>query len=211
MKKAKEPIEELHSSEPHTEAADTSVLPIKKADKIKLQNIIFGSQERSLMTSDPFLSKMAKKYVSARMKVINDSVNSLKATKSPSKFFVYYDIAVSKLEELIKIESIYKFNAPVPSEYYKNLKEAMPKYTTHVLKLAWNYTLTEFPIELPVTDNLRRKYESLFDEMQRLSDKLSPEDNAFAGDIKKQFEDTVSELEKAEQTAAENAANANQQ
>lgn len=108
-----------------------------KLKQIELQNIIFGTEEKKLMVSPEFLDNMSKAYVTKRMKTVNKMVENIALTKSPKRFFKSYDSAIENLDELIRIENLYTFKKPVPSEFKKSLEEKKDYYIESLIKRIW--------------------------------------------------------------------------
>ena len=57
-----------------------------KKKQIELQNLIFGTNEKKLMVSPEFLSEMTKRYISKKMKSINQNMEGIAATKKSEEF-----------------------------------------------------------------------------------------------------------------------------
>lgn len=138
---------------------------LKKAERIALQNILFGTNIKKVMTSDVFLMDMAAKYVSKRMKVINLNYDNMRNTKNTSMFFKYYDQLETCLDDLIKIEEYYIFKQPVPSAYRNILKNKLPEMITQMLNRVWKNTLQKFPFVEPVPEQSMEQYDIVINEM----------------------------------------------
>lgn len=154
-----------------------SVISPVRSDKIKLQNAVFGTTENKLMTSDRFLDLMAKKYVSTHIKVVNENITALQATKSPKKFFGYIDNVYSHIDALIEIEPVFRFNNPVPSVYKKAIKEREANYISHMIDRVWKYTISTYPLdEVPLSNQSKEHYSQIIKELLSFSDRLSDTD-----------------------------------
>lgn len=109
------------------------------ADKIQLQNIVLGINEKKLEVSEEFLQNMTKVYVSKRMKLINDTISGFEQLSRVSVYFkkmVYVD---RLLGELIAIEPYYIFKYPGPTEYKRQLEENDENYINQILNRSWKY------------------------------------------------------------------------
>ena len=138
---------------------------LKKSERIALQNILFGTNIKKVMTSDVFLMDMAAKYVSKRMKLINLNYDNMRNTKSTSMFFKYYDQIETCLDDLIKIEEYYTFKQPIPSAYRKILKNKLPEMITQMLNRVWKSTLQKFPFVEPVPEQSMEQYDLVINDM----------------------------------------------
>lgn len=138
---------------------------LKKSERIALQNILFGTNIKKVMTSDVFLMDMTAKYVSKRMKVINLNYDNMRNTKNTSMFFKYYDQIETCLDDLIKIEEYYIFKQPVPSAYRKILKNKLPEMITQMLNRVWKNTLQKFPFVEPVPEQSMEQYDIVINDM----------------------------------------------
>lgn len=138
---------------------------LKKSERIALQNILFGTSIKKVMTSDAFLMDMAAKYVSKRMKVINLNYDNMRNTKNTSMFFKYYEQIETCLDDLIKIEEYYTFKQPVPSAYRKILKNKLPEMITQMLNRVWKSTLQKYPFVEPVPEQSVEQYDIVINDM----------------------------------------------
>lgn len=138
---------------------------LKKSERIALQNILFGTNVKKVMTSEEFLMDMTAKYISKRMKIINLNYENMRNTKQPSMFFKYYDQIETCLDDLIKIESYYTFKQPIPSAYGKILKGKLPEMITQMLNRAWKNILQKYPFAEPVPEQSMEQYDAVINEM----------------------------------------------
>ena len=138
---------------------------LKKSEKIALQNILFDTNIKKVMTSDVFLMDMTAKYVSKRMKVINLNYDNMRNTKSTSMFFKYYNQIETCLDDLIKIEEYYTFKQPIPSTYKKILKNKLPEMITQMLNRVWKHTLQKYPFVEPVPEQNIEQYDIVINDM----------------------------------------------
>jgi hypothetical protein len=115
-----------------------------KQDKIALQNMLFGTEEKKLMVSDTFLNDMTVKYISRRMKVINSDYESIHTTKSAENFFKYCDEILARLDELITLEPFHTFKNPKPSIFKRNFENHKPAATTAMLHRIWKNAVQKY-------------------------------------------------------------------
>lgn len=168
-----QPAKKNTASEPETAKAHVHdnakpVLPqrkLKKSEKIALQNILFGTNVKKVMTSEEFLMDMTVKYISKRMKSVNINYENMRNTKQPSTFFKYYDQIEACLDDLVKIESYYTFKQPVPSAYQKILNGKLPEMITQMLNRAWKYILQKYPFTESVPEQSMEQYDAVINEM----------------------------------------------
>ncbi len=184
-----------------------------KPEKIALQNILFGTDEKKLMVSDEFLHNMAVRYISKRMKSINESSAHISNSKAPSSFFKCCDDIEKCLDELIILEPYYIFKNPVPSIFKKNYLVNKPALTTAMLKRTWKHVLQRVPLEDPVPQQNIPVYDEIIGEMLRFSNRLSEQDLSIIDGFYKAVhgeeavlpmgEDETAEEPEAEETEAE--------
>ena len=84
---------------------------LEKAEKVELQNLLFGTTEKKLMVSDEFLYEMTMKYISKRMKTINTAFSNLHITRSAAFFFKNTAEIEKLIEDLILLEKYYPFKS----------------------------------------------------------------------------------------------------
>ena len=111
----------------------------KKSDpeRVALQNIVLGINEKKLEVSDEFLDEMTKIYVSKRMKLVNEAVESFINVQDVRTLYSKYTYINALLDELEKIESYHKYNDPTPSEYRKMLEDSKPGYVNQIITRSW--------------------------------------------------------------------------
>ena len=133
----------------------------KSADKkkqIELQNIIFGTAEKKLMVSPEFLHEMTKQYISKRMKLINQSMEGIAATKNMKSFFTYFDAIFNALDELIVLQDYHTFKEPIPSVVKKTLAAKKGRYIIALLNRLWKDA------------NMRVHYDSRSEQPRKVED-----------------------------------------
>lgn len=109
------------------------------ADKVQLQNIVLGINEKKLEVSEEFLQNMTKVYVSKRMKLINDTISGFEQLSRVSVYFKKIAYVDRLLGELIAIEPYYIFKYPGPTEYKRQLEENDENYINQILNRSWKY------------------------------------------------------------------------
>lgn len=109
------------------------------SDKIQLQNIVLGINEKKLEVSEEFLQNMTKVYISKRMKLINDTIGGFEQLNRVSIYFKKIAYVNRLLDELIAIEPYYIFKYPGPTEYKRQLEENEDNYISQILNRCWKY------------------------------------------------------------------------
>lgn len=109
----------------------------KKNNLIALQNIVLEIDEKKLQVSEEFLDKMTKIYISKYMKNINEIVCDINKLTNIGLLFKKYDAIMSNLNELIKIEPLYRFNKPVPTEFKAQLESNLTEYCNSLISREW--------------------------------------------------------------------------
>lgn len=129
-----------------------------KKKQIELQNILFGSNEKKLMVSPEFLEEMTKRYISKRMKSINQNMEGIAATKSPKNFFSYLDSIFQALDELIVLQNYHTFKEPIPSVVKNALIAKKGRYIIAMFNRVWKEA------------NLKAKYDARTEQPRRVED-----------------------------------------
>lgn len=129
-----------------------------KKKQIELQNLIFGTNEKKLMVSSEFLAEMTKRYVSQRMKSINQNMEGIAATKSPKNFFSYLDKIFKALDELIALQKYHTFKEPIPSVVKNALIAKKGRYIVAMFNRVWKEA------------NLKARYDARSEEPRRVED-----------------------------------------
>ena len=147
-------------------------------NRVALQNIVLGINEKKMEVSEDFLDEMSKIYVSKRMKLINESVESFSGVQDIRVLYSKYTYINALLDELEKIEPYYSYNDPVPSQYRQMLEESKPGYVNQIITRAWRVLgyNTSTPCSQGEVDHYFEVYRSLFEDLpedsQRLIDEL---------------------------------------
>ena len=147
-------------------------------DRVALQNLVLGINEKKLEVSDEFLDEMSKIYVSKRMKLVNESVESFSGVQDVRVLYSKYTYINALLDELEKIEPYYSYNTPVPSEYRKMLEDSKPGYVNQIITRAWRVLgyNTGTAMSQNEIDRFFEVYKALFeilpDDSQQLVDEL---------------------------------------
>lgn len=148
----------------------------RKNELIQLQNIVLEINEKKLQVSEEFLDKMTKIYISKYMKVVNEQVADLGKLTNIGLLFKKYDIIMSNLDELIKIEPLYKFNKPTPSEYKAQIEGSLDDFVNALISREWrkikpiNGSIREDPMQ-------EKKFTAFFDSFAMYENRL-PETSA---------------------------------
>ncbi|MCM1525318.1 MAG: hypothetical protein NC120_12775 [Ruminococcus sp.] len=197
-----------------------------KLELVELQNIVLNINEKKLQVSEDFLDKMTKIYISKHMKVINAQAADLAKLSSIGLLFKKYDLIMSNLEELIKIENLYTFKKPAPSEYKVMVEDSMDEYINSLIAREWKkiksaskeddpdaemrYNLffdsfVPYSHRLPAGARvtLNRMKDSVFPDSSIKEDKLSLSSNAAEEEASDGFVEEV--FETIQTAAAENA------
>lgn len=109
------------------------------SDKLALQNIVLGINEKKLEVSEEFLMNMTKVYISKRMKKINDEISGFEQVSKVALFFRKQANVSRLLDELIALEPYYLYNLPRPSEYKLELEENTENYVLKIINRNWSY------------------------------------------------------------------------
>lgn len=147
-----------------------------KKKQIELQNIIFGTNEKKLMVSPEFLAEMTKHYISKRMKTINQTMESIAATKNLQSFFNYFETIFTALDELIVLQDYHTFKEPPPSVVKKALIAKKGRYIIALLNRIWKDA--NLKAKYDARSELPRKVEDfapVLDEMLIYKDQYTPD------------------------------------
>ncbi len=147
-----------------------------KKKQIELQNIIFGSNEKKLMVSPEFLDEMTTRYISKRMKSINQNMEGIAATKSPKNFFTYLNSIFQALDELIVLQKYHTFKAPVPSVVKEALIAKKGRYIIALFNRIWKEANVKAKFD--IRNEQQRKVEDfapVFDELLVYIDQYTPD------------------------------------
>jgi hypothetical protein len=139
----------------------------EKQQLIKLQNILFNTNERQLMASPPFIMDCAKKYSLKHLKSVATYMNNIKVTKNPAMFFGSLGPLTEHLESLQKIEDLYPLQKPLPSEFMRDFNINKPVYMSNLIKRYWH----EIKLKVPPGGNenpyVRNYFQKAMDELMR--------------------------------------------
>ena len=144
-----------------------------KFHMVQLQNIIFGSKEKSLMVSPEFLLRMSDNYVGKRLSAINRNLANMNATRAPANYFKYCDAVDSYLNELIIIEPLYDFKEPVPSEFKETILSNRDHSISSMLNRSWKKILNQSVTTDGIPEN-PVPFEKLLSEIMSFENRLSP-------------------------------------
>lgn len=137
----------------------------KPEDNIVLQNMILGIDEKKLKVSREFLENMTKVYISKRMRKVNDAVSSFSTLTDLKKLLAKYDYVYFLIDELAKLEPVYTFIPPIPTEYKKQLEEKKPDFITQLIVRTWK--ILGYNTKVSASEEEIRKF---FDDIKALRD-----------------------------------------
>ncbi len=110
---------------------------IGKKKLIELQNFIFKTNEKKLQVSLDFLDRMVSNYVYKKIRIVNQNVERIFKTTSPSAFFQSYNLACEYLSELVKMQEYFIFKYPTPEEYRKVLISRKSEFIDILIVRSW--------------------------------------------------------------------------
>jgi hypothetical protein len=145
----------------------------EKQKLIKLQNILFETNERQLMASPPFILDCAKKYALKHLKAVATYMNNIKVTKSPAMFFGSLDPLMEHLKSLQKIEDLYPLQKPLPSEFMKDFEINKPLYMNNLIKRFWHEVKLKAPPGGHDNPLVRSYYQKGMDELMHFKEYFS--------------------------------------
>jgi hypothetical protein len=155
-------------------------LSAKKEEKkrlIKLQNIIFDSNETELMVTPSFMTECAKKFIVKHLRVIRNCMTNIKVTKNPAIFYSSIPPMLEHLEELIKIEEYYDMSRPTPSAFKKSFMENRPIYASNMVKRYIHEAKQHIPPPGHMQNPLVRNYfQEVFDEIMGFEKEMGREE-----------------------------------
>jgi hypothetical protein len=202
-------------------------MALSKEDKkgmIKLQNILFDTNEHSLMVTPPFLSECAKKYILKHLRAINTFMTNIKVTKVPAIFYGSIPPMREHLEALIKVEPYYDMSKPTPTAFSKDFEHNRNIYASNMVKRYVHETKQQVPAPGKISNPVVKKYyQEAFDELMSFEDQMQNEEKQlvdvfYSGLFKRNYHDPIpdneydsdfgADTEEAEETPEEAAANA---
>lgn len=143
----------------------------KKNNLVALQNIVLDINEKKLQVSEEFLDKMTKIYISKYMKAINDIVSDLNKLTNIGLLIKKYDAIMTNLDELIKIEPLYKFNKPTPTEFKKQLEDSFDDYCNSLITREWKKISAASDLSR-IDPNQEKKFQTFFNTFEIYDDRL---------------------------------------
>jgi hypothetical protein len=177
---------------------------LSKEDKkrfIKLQNILFNSNEHDLMVSEGFLSECAKKYIVKHLRAIRTCMTNIKITKSPSMFYGSIPPLLEHLDALIQIEPYYEMARPTPTVFKKEFLENKEIYCANLIKRYIHESKQHVPPPGTLQNPIVRLYfQEAFNHLMLFEDQMSQEeknlvDVFYSGIFKRNYGDPVPETE----------------
>jgi hypothetical protein len=179
-------------------------MALSKEDKkrfIKLQNILFNSNEYDLMVSVEFLSDCAKKYIVKHLRSIRNCMANIKATKNPAMFYGSIPPLLEHLDALILIEPYYDMSRPTPSAFKKEFLQNKEIYCSNLIKRFIYETKQHTPppgtLKSPV---VRNYFQDAFNQLMMFRDQMSGEeqnlvDVFYSGIFKRNYGDPIPAIE----------------
>lgn len=151
----------------------------KKSDLITLQNIVLDIEEKKLMVSEEFLDQMVKIYISKFMKKINNNICDISKVASLTVFFKKYDFVMSNLEELIKIEPLYRFNKPVPTDYKKQIEDNLPVFMNSYITKNWRKVMPSTYESVKTDPKVDKRLKNFFETFIPFQNRLPEESKEY--------------------------------
>lgn len=140
--------------------------------QIQLQNIILEIDEKKLQVSEEFLEKMTKIYISRYMKVVNENMANINKVTNIGLLFKKYDCIMKNLDELIKIEELYRFRHPTPSEYKEMTEAHLNGFIMSLISREWRKIAPQNNNEA-ADPRFEHKCRSFFDSFKPYYDRLT--------------------------------------
>jgi hypothetical protein len=179
-------------------------MAINKEEKkrlIKLQNILFDSDEHDLMVTPGFMTECAKKFIVKHLRAIRTCMTNIKVTKSPGIFYSSIKPMFEHLDELIKIEPYYDMSRPTPSQFKKDFETNRNIYASNMVKRYIHEIKQHIPPPGNMQSVLVRKYfQDAFDEImgfekEMQSEELNLIDIFYNGIFKRSIKDPIPDAE----------------
>jgi hypothetical protein len=175
-------------------------MAISKEEKkrlIKLQNILFDSDERELMVTPQFMTECAKKFIVKHLRAIRTCMTNIKVTKNPGMFYSSIPPMLEHLDELIKIEPYYDMSRPTPSQFKKEFETNRSIFASNMVK---RY-IHEVKQHIPPPGNMqsvtvRKYFQDAFDEImsyekEMINDEKNLLDIFYNGIFKRNYKDPI--------------------
>ncbi|MDR0974082.1 MAG: hypothetical protein LBL80_00070 [Ruminococcus sp.] len=169
----------------------------EKKRLIKLQNILFDSDERELMVTPQFMTDCAKKFIVKHLRAIRTCMTNIKITKDPGTFYSSIPPMLEHLDELIKIEPYYDMSRPTPTQFKKDFLANKEIYASNMIK---RY-VHEMKQHIPAPGSLqfppvRKYFQDSFDALMGYAEEMSTEernlvDVFYSGIFKRNYKDPV--------------------
>ncbi|MDR0904422.1 MAG: hypothetical protein LBM59_07300 [Ruminococcus sp.] len=175
-------------------------MAISKEEKkrlIKLQNLLFDSDEHELMVTPEFMNDCAKKYIVKHLRAIRTCMTNIKVTKNPGMFYSSIPPMLEHLDELIKIEPYYDMSRPTPSQFKKEFLENRNIYASNMVKRYIHEVKQHTPPPANMQSVAVRKYfQDAFDEIMSYEKEMDTEeknllDIFYSGIFKRNYGDPI--------------------
>jgi hypothetical protein len=166
---------------------------------VKLQNLLFGTNEHQLMVTPAFLNQCTKIYIVKHLRAINTCMQNIKITKNPALFYSSLPPLREHLDNLIKIEPYYDMTHPTPSTFLKEFEQNRNVYATNMIKRYVHETKQHVPNPATLDNPLVRKYfQDAFNSLMVFEDQMQVEeknmvDVFYSGIFKRNFHDPIPE------------------
>jgi hypothetical protein len=179
-------------------------MALSKEDKkrlIKLQNVLFDSDEHMLMVSPAFLEECVKKYLIKHLRSVNTCMMNIKVTKNPALFYSSIPPLIDHLDELIKIEDLYEMSRPIPSVFKKDFEDNRNLYASNMIKRYIHEAKQHVPAPQSLKSPVVKKYyQETFDTLMSFKTEMSKEeinlaDVFYNGIFKRNYSDPIPENE----------------
>jgi hypothetical protein len=168
-----------------------------KKSLIKLQNLLFDTNERQLMVTPQFLNECVKKYLVKHLRSINTCMSNIKITKNPALFYSSIPPMVDHLAALEKVEPYYEMSKPTPSAFLKEFNVNRPLYASNMIKRYIHESKQHVPAPGTLDNPLVRKYyQDAFDALMTYETEMSEEERAlvdvfYSGLYKRNYHDPI--------------------
>ena len=115
---------------------------------------------------------MTKIYISRYMKIVNENMANINKVTNIGLLFKKYDCIMKNLDELIKIEDLYKFRHPTPSEYKEMTEAHLNGFIMSLISREWRKIAPQNNNEA-ADPKFERKWRSFFDSFKPYYERLT--------------------------------------
>lgn len=131
---------------------------------IELQNILFNINYNKLKVSTKQLNDSLNNYVYEHSKIVDDCVNLLGNSTNPDTFFTRFNLLITHLKALSKIERHYSFSSMLPSVQLKKLSSEKEMMINAFIDKCWENLLsniTNLKTEKAMQNNINKFFENM--------------------------------------------------